>query len=289
MLKKIWMFFWNLLGDIRLSFYLLISAALLLLIGAFYSGMNYSYFAKLNEMRLQDWMIQRLATDLGITWWLPILLIVLFMLGVNTFICSWDCMYSLVPGRKEVSFRKFVHNITPSLIHYLFIAVMLGHAVTFILGSWQRIPVKEGASIKISEDLPEFRIDKIENEYFPKDSPLKNRIMQTTVSLGSAEGESLELSFLNHLACKGYHLHLDMEKKRKNKQKKQNILQEQKKETCNKEDVYHLKRDHKKKSRKLLLLVIDDPGLYIIISGFVMILILMSWYFIEIRKRNNVF
>ncbi len=288
MLKKIWMFSWNFLGDIRLSFYLLISAALFLLIGAFYSGMNYSYFSKLNEMRLQDWMIQRLAAEPGITWWLPLLLIVLVLLGVNTFICSWDRMSSLLPGRKEVSCRRFLNNITPSLIHYLFIIVMLGHAVTFMLGSWQRIPVKEGASIKISEDFPEFRIDSIENDYFPQDSPLKDRIRQTTVSMRSPKGESLELSFLNHLAFKGYHLHLDMVKKRKDKRSRQEIIEQQKKETCNKEDVYHLKSNQKKKSRKLLLLVIDDPGLYIIISGFVMILILMFWYFVEIRKRNNV-
>ena len=288
MLKKVCILLWDFMGDLRLTIYLLISSALLFFTGAYYSNLEFTLLANLNEMRIQDWMTQYLISGLDKTWWLPLLIIVLAILGINTFICSWNRIRMLITHRNRMHLGAFMINLTPSIIHCLFLTVMLGHAMTSTLGSWQRISLEKGEVISISDQHPNLIVDSIESEYFPKDSNMRERIKQTTVKLKNKDGNIFQVSFLNYLSLKGYHLHLDMNKKRqKGKDKKKPGSDINEPETCNKAHIFHVTKRQERKTRKLFLLVTDDPGLYIIITSFVLILILMLWYFIEYSRKKS--
>lgn len=285
---------WNFLGDLRLSFYLLLSASVFFLIGSVYTLNYYKFFNGLNEMRIQDWMLDHFASRLSITWWMPVLILLLALLGVNTFICSLNRIVTLIKGGAGGGLRKFFHTMTPSIIHLLFIMVMASHGITFVFGSWERLPLKNGEEVAI-EGMPALNVASIEDKYFPEDTGLKKRIEQTEVTLTKEDGEKITVSFLNHVKYGDYHLHLELARKGnwKELQKKEKRIGETVDEdSCNKAPIYHIaKQEVKEKERELRLVAIYDPGLNIIIAGFTLILLLMVWYYIEnsVKKNNRTF
>ncbi|MBN2160966.1 MAG: hypothetical protein JW807_16365 [Spirochaetes bacterium] len=284
MIKKIW----NSLGDIRLSFWLLLAAAVLFFTGMLHSSLDFSYFRAMNEMRIQDWLARELPARPGANWWLLPLLAVLFLLGVNTVICTINRVTALMSGRARTDYR-FIVSLFPSAIHILFITVMIGHAVTITTGIWTRVPLAEGAAIRVDPSLPALTVKKIEDSYFPHGSLLSNRIMKTNVSLIGDGGEEILLSYLDSIGYGGYRLHLDMVKD-KIPRHRQRLLAQIKKddETCNRAERFRSAERKRDPSQKLLLLAISDPGLPVILTAFSLILILMIWYFIEsFRKRGD--
>jgi hypothetical protein len=60
------------------------------------------------------------------------------------------------------------------------------------------------------------------------------------------------------------------------------------KETCNKSETYRSRERKREKAQTVYLLAISDPGLPVILTAFTLILVIMTWYFVEVlRKRNN--
>lgn len=282
---------WKMLGDLRLSFYLLVGASAIFVTGAAYATLKYKFFDGLNAMRMQAWMTMNFLSNISITWWIPVLIFILSILGINTFICSADRIISLVKSGSKVNYRKFFHSLTPCLIHFLFITVMAGHGITFLFGSWDRIPAMQGEKIKVN-DMPELTVESIKDIYFPDNTLFKNRILQTEVRLAASEGKTKVLSFLDHVEYGDYHLHLELVRKDKGKllEKPENKTEAPIDEkTCNKAPVYHIvKPIEKEKERELRIVAVKDPGLPFIIFSFSAILILMVWYYTEnSRKTGN--
>ncbi|MCU0822798.1 MAG: hypothetical protein MUC95_10080 [Spirochaetes bacterium] len=281
---------WTFLGDLRLSFYLLIGAALFFLIGAVYTGSNYKFFHGLNEIRLQDWMLENFALHLSITWWMPVLFLMLAILGLNTFICSVNRITELCRAGLGAGLRKFFHSMTPLLIHLLFIMIMAGHGITFVFGSWDRSPVKEGEAVNV-KNMPELRAASIEDLYFPKNTALKKRIRETEVKLRSGDGKEIEVSFLNHVKYGDYYLHLELVRNdswRDLKKPGKRIGGTIDEDTCNKAPIYHIAKPvEKDKERELIIVAIKDPGLPLVIFGFTAILILMVWYYAGNSRKKE--
>jgi len=277
---------WNFLGDLRLTFWLLMAAIVMFLTGTFYTNNNFAFFNKMNEMRIQDWMVSYMPDNIGITWWLPLLLLVMALIGINTFICSWNRISALIPLYGQMTFRNFFHAISPSLIHVFFLTVMLGHLITFTTGSWERAPIQEGTALKINGS--EFTVLSVKNEFFPDSSKLAGRVSQTRVLMKSREFGTVELSYLNRVQFMGYDLHLDMQKMRKKdilKEEKNVMLVPEDQENCNRAAVYNLKNTSRQ--RKHYLLAVSDPGLPVIVTGFSILLALMLWYFIEAFRKKG--
>lgn len=284
MIKKIW----DSLGDIRLSFWLLLAAASLFLTGMVYASLDFSYYRAMNEIRIQDWLSRELPARPGANWWLVPLIGVLFLLGVNTVICTINRIRALMSGHAKHDYR-FMVSLFPSAIHILFITVMIGHAVTICTGTWKRVPLSEGASIRIDPSLPEMTVTKIEDEFFPENSRLFNRIRQTTVTLLNDSGGELRLSYLDDIRYGDYRLHLDMVKKKTpGNHENRHAQMADSKETCNRSETFRSGERKREPAQEIYLLAITDPGLPVILTAFSLILILMIWYFIEtLRKREK--
>ncbi len=281
MIRKIWKF----LGSLELAFWLIMITSAVLFTGTLCTGANYSFFQTLNSTRIQDWLIQNFNGNILITLWLPALFIVMGLLGVNVFVCACQRISSLLPMREKIKPVKWLILLIPSLIHLLFIAVLIGHLLTFAGGRWERIPIEEGRTLT-ADGLPSMRVSSIEKEFFPSDSGFGNRISQVYVSLTDSSGEKIRLSFLNPVLLKGKHLHLDMKKKRmkaliKEPEKEPDSTDE---ENCNEAPAYHVKKTQPEP--KLQLLIVSDPGLYLILFSFTLILILMVIYFGSITNKK---
>jgi hypothetical protein len=281
--------FWDFLASIELTFYLIIAAIIFFLISASYNSLNFAFFLPMNEMMLQDWIGTYLFDRPDVTWWLPPLLGILTLLGINTAVCTIKRVNVIWQSRKSLDGKTFFHRLTPSLIHCFFLVIMTGHLVTFTAGSWQRIPLKKGGTVSIDTTLPPLKIDSISHEFYPPESALDRRISGTSLSIHGDSGKKFKLSYLSPVSYGRYHILLDMIKVRKkdmvDKKSAGKKIFFQDQNNCNKADLYHM--IEQEENKKLTLLIISDPGLPVIITGFTGILILMIWYFIVLYKTRT--
>ncbi len=273
MLKKIWHF----AGDIKISFALLMSATLILFTGSMYGNSDFALIRALNRTRVQDWMLENIAANLSVIWWVPVLFIVMGCLGLNTFICATNRVIELISRRNSFSKTRFFYLLTPTIIHYLFIFIMLGHFITFTTGKWEITPLEEGVHVNIGQEGTPFTVTSIRDSFFADTSEMRDRIYQTRVTLTDNKNKEIIIQYLSPVIINGHFLFLDKIKKKQIAQKIIDPVEGKIKETCNQAHVYHEKT---KKHIGLRLLVISDPGLCMIIVGLSVIMMLMAWYFI---------
>ncbi len=274
---------WNTLGDIRLAFILLVSASGILLIGSVYAGGDFALFHELNRARIQDWLPAQWADSPGNVWWIPLLFLIMGLLGLNTFICASNRIAQLMGQRRSLTAGRFGYLLMPSLVHFLFIMIMIGHLTTFVAGRWQTLPLVEGKQVTIGQENKTYQIQAINDQFFPETSALRDRIAQTTVTLVDDNQKATQLEYTRPAYMDGRFFFLDKIKKNKPKVKPR-ILPSTTEETCNKAHVYVEPNPVQKQGRQLLLIV-SDPGLPIIITGLTLILILMGGYFL-IRTKS---
>lgn len=283
MLKRTWDF----IGDVRLSFWLLLAAAGLFLAGMLHSSYDYSYFRVMNDVRIQDWLLRELPSRPGANWWLPALVLVLLLLGINTIVCTINRVTTLFTGSKRSGYL-FVQSLLPSAVHLLFVAVMLGHAITVTAGSWTRIPLTPGGIVSIDPSIPALAVRSIRDAYYPAGSRLANRLRQTEVILTADRGPVLSVSYLEPVRYHGYWLQLDMIKEKKEKIIAPAVKPKiEDSEICNKAETFRSVRPKRDRGQKLFLLAIRDPGLPVILAAFTLILIIMAWYFISLTITRN--
>jgi hypothetical protein len=269
---------WNVLGDIRVAFILLMAASATLLTGSFYAGRNFALFMELNRLRIQDWLPTHLADQPGVAWWVPLLFLIMGMLGVNTFICATNRMARLIRQRRGMPPGRFFHLLTPSLVHFLFIMIMIGHLTTFTAGRWQTLPLVADSSLSIAPGSAPIHVQALNDRFFPETSVLRDRIAQTTVTLVDANQEIMQLQYARPAYRDGRFFFLDKIKKGKSKVKER-VLPSTTDETCNKAHVYVETNQARMEGRQLLLIV-SDPGLAIIVTGLTLIMVLMIGYFL---------
>jgi len=213
MIKKII----NVLGDIDLTFWLLLGVTCLFIIGSFYSFMDYAFFESLDTMNIQNWLRENASAFPEKVWWVVALFFVLGVLGINTFLCACARIGSLLKRRKKIPTKNFLIALTPSLVHILFIVLLIGHLLTFTLGTYQRIPISNGSIITLPHQEP-IKILNITLQNFPEKSLLKERVQQGIVTIqkiGFKTAPSQTLKFLNPLSWNGLTFHVDIGKKLK--------------------------------------------------------------------------
>ena len=276
---------WNFLGEIKVAFVLLVAAAATLLTGAFYAEHNFSLFRELNRMRVQDWLAVHLAAQPEITWWVPLLFVIMAALGINTFICASNRFARLWRQRRTLLVGRFFYLLAPSLVHFLFITIMLGHLATFGLGKWQAIPITAGGQLTIVDGGEPYRVQSVQDRFFPETAALHNRIAQTVVTLTDGDEKLTHLQYARPVFKNDRFLLLDKTKPGHGAAKKK-LLPGTDEETCNKAHVYVEKNRPRIVGRQLLLIV-SDPGLVVIVSGLTLIMILMVGYFLAQTRGNR--
>ncbi|PKL16604.1 MAG: hypothetical protein CVV49_15415 [Spirochaetae bacterium HGW-Spirochaetae-5] len=272
-------------GDLRYAFRLILASAVIMAIGSIYASIHYSFFNSMNGVPLIDWYMTKGVEKLSITWWIPLLFFSFSLLGINTFACTLNRIMSLVPRRKNLGTKRFSVLISPSVIHILFLGMLAGHFLSFTAVTQEKIPFSEGDNIYLN-GIGDVKVTALRNEFFPESSMLSRRIKQTTVSISiNDNGTDItkNISFLEPAVIKGTIVQLDMEKKKDNRIEKPSPADE----TCNKEKKFHYADTTAQVNPQLYFLLTRDPGLFILLPGFFIVIIIMGWYFYQTNFSKN--
>lgn len=273
---------WNFLSDLRLTFWLLVAITAILVIGGLYSAFDYSFVDSINGARVQDWFFTTGITALHKSWWLPALFLAFTLFAVNTTACSIDRIITLVKKRKNMPFKTFSVLLSPSLIHCVFLIILAGHFITFVAVKQERLPMVPGNEITLP-DGSVFTVGDIRTQYYGDETLLRNRISQMKVSLApKLQGTAVrEIEFAEPHRVGTSHLHLDVDKKAAKMfmQKRKIVIDE----SCNKERVFN-PAEYRNRSMgpRIYLLVTTDPGLPLIVAGFIFLILIMVWYYYQV-------
>lgn len=273
--------FLDIIGDLRIAFWLLLAVAVIMWIGSLYASAEYQLFDSLNGVRVQDWFSEKGLGALSSTWWLPALFFAFALLGLNTAACTLRRVMALWPRRTDMPAKRFMVLLSPSIIHLLFIGMLSGHLLTFTALTQEKAPIEEGVVLDLA-GTGEFMVKSVKNEFFDKGSLLADRIRQTTVELSFMKNgveRTVPLEFLHSISMNGALLQLDMQKR---KMSGAPITQNPADETCNKEHNYHYAELLKETRPQLYIIATRDPGLFILIPGFALVILVMGWYFYQI-------
>lgn len=256
MIRKIW----NLCGDMKVNFWLIFAVSISLAVGSYYVQGYPKLFSPLNNSLVQDWFAEFGKYQLGHIWWLAVLFILAFLLGLTTFVCVMKRINQLWPQRKQLGFRAFSVRLSPSLIHLCFLVILVGHFSSLIIGYSQTFPLPLNQKIA----LPEGRsVEAIEQrfEYYTAPEVINGTIKQCTAVLKIQSPETTEireLSILHPIHTNGWSMHLD----------------------------YFVEKDAQQTQAvpELKLIVKKDPGVALVIWCFAFLCLLMFWYFPQRKK-----
>ncbi len=91
MFKKIWNFFTSL----KLTIYLGLIFILVTIIGSFYIQNNPDFFTEIDMQNFFKWFINASSLDFKKVLWIWAILLILFLLAINTFVCSIEKIISI--------------------------------------------------------------------------------------------------------------------------------------------------------------------------------------------------
>lgn len=276
-------------GDLRFAFWLILSAGVVMWAGSIYSTMNYTLINSLNGVPLAGWFSVQGIENLSVTWWIPVLFLIFALLGINTIACTLNRVMALLPRRKSIGLKRFLVLISPSVIHILFIFMLAGHLLSFTAVTQDRIPVTQGDKIQI-RGAGSIEVKSISYEYFPDSTLLRQRIRQVYVDFNTENKDGVNFyktAFMEPVFINGNIIILDMEKKKQ----EQIIKPDPAKENCNKEQKFHYAQSGSETKPQLYLLVIKDPGIFMLLPGFCIVILIMIWYFYQtaLSKKNKEF
>ncbi|HNQ65649.1 MAG TPA: hypothetical protein PK842_10030 [Smithella sp.] len=256
MMKQIW----NFCGDIKVNFWLIFAISLNLAAGAYFIKFNPSLFKPLNHSLVQDWFIQYGQYHIGQSSWVVLLFILAFFLGVNTFVCAAKRIAQLWPQRKQSGFRVFSVKIAPSLIHFCFLFILVGHFFSLIAIYEQNVPVRLNQQIALPEGIS-IEVVSREIERYTAPAAFEGALKQCSIVLelqGPQTSEIRELRVLHPIYWQGMSIHLDIITK---KHSQENAA-----------------------DQELMLIIKKDPGVAVVIVCFAVLCLLMSWYFPQRKK-----
>ncbi len=208
---------WSLAGGINLTIGLLILLVVDLSAGFICLKSNLSIFIPLNDVGLIAWLDTYGIKYLQYTAWFFLLLILLFLLAVNTFVCTTDKVVILFGNRSHYRSRiKFTLNFAPHIIHYSFVVILAGYLVSYIfalnLPANILLPEK---SILIPGTEYKIKLNKLNIEYY-KGQRLdffQDRAInpEAEILLTDKDGITIEktVSVNRPARFKGYSIHLD--------------------------------------------------------------------------------
>lgn len=177
-MKKIW----KALGSIRLTIMLLLMTVCDLAGGYLSLKGSEKIFRPLNDFGLIEWVNTYGRTYPGHTVWFFMLFILLFLLSVNTFVCTTDRVFLLIKNRKYFTDSpRFFLKFSAHIMHYALILILTGYLVSYLYAvtcSTMIIALKQDVMIPGTE--------------------IKTRLQ--SLSIDYYQGD--RLNFLNDRACK---------------------------------------------------------------------------------------
>jgi len=253
---------WKTIASVKTTVWLLTAATLFFIIGSIYFRLERQVLPQLNFRLFQDWFTEFGLGRLDLSWWLYLLLLTLFLLGVNTAACILDRLIQLLPLWKKTGRFEFAVTIMPTLIHLVFFLILSGHLLSSITGSVETVACGPGQTI----DLPGGRrieVLGLDYRYHTRPESLAGRLYGAAAPIRfhtpDYDGE-FTVKILAPVHRRGYSFHLDS-------------------------------LDKYAREKIMRLIIRRDFGIRLIIPGFWLIIAMMAWYFPalwRLKKKNEI-
>ena len=251
---------WDICGDMKVNFWLIVAIAINLAAGAYSIKYNPTFFRMLNHLPVQDWFLAYGRHQPEQCWWLALLFVLAFILGINTFVCAVKRIALLWLQKRSLGFRAFSLKISPSLIHLCFVAILAGHFISLIGGYELQVPVELHRQISLPQGNS-VEVMKQDIEYYTTPASFAGAVKQGKVILRIQNPEKTalkEMRVLHPLFWEGLSIHLDIATKTKSRQTAA--------------------------PPELTLVIKKDPGVVPMIGFFAVLCLLMFWYFPQRKK-----
>lgn len=245
---------WNLLASTRLCFWTLNLLCLNLVVGGLYARFDRRYRGLDSEL-FPSWLQQNFDIH---CWWLISLMLVLTVLGANTFACSCQRLNFLWQRRRNHGVAANMLLLCPTLMHLCFLLIISGHALTEFSGAKGRFPVRPGQQYKIAET----RLDiGTANHLFRSGGALDGYLQQSWVDMTLTDdrgSRNERIEVLKPVWHEGISYHLSLAGKQ-----------------------------NKGNAPKLVINAKKDPGLQLILIGNGLMSLLLCIYFFFVRKQSG--
>lgn len=149
-MRKVWSFF----SSLRLTLYLTYAITIDVIVGSLYFIKTPDAYSGIDHALLIDWWFDKGIQNLDTTWWIPVLVILVFFFAINTLVCSTDrlipiCRFffrerveKITMGGKDMEEedpslfkkRKSLAPFYPYIAHIGFLVALIGHLVGSISG-----------------------------------------------------------------------------------------------------------------------------------------------------------
>ncbi|MBI5182474.1 MAG: cytochrome c biogenesis protein ResB [Nitrospirae bacterium] len=157
---------WRLFSSIRFGIYLIILFSIVSLIGSFIMQGD-SFFEGMNHEVLFKWIYAYGIANIKLTWWLFVLILIAFILGISTIICNLERLLSLLALKRRLRKRWWLELSSYSM-HLGFLIVLMGHLISSATGFKSKGNiVYEGAPIKAPNMEYYVGIDNLNADYYP--------------------------------------------------------------------------------------------------------------------------
>jgi cytochrome c biogenesis protein ResB len=208
---------WKALGSIELAVALLLLLVADLGWGFFVLESGGNPFHPLNDVGLFEWAKTYGRVHIHHTLWFFVLLGLLFLLAVNTFVCTTIRVHALVKNRSAFAgWGRFFLKLSPHCMHYALILILLGDLSSYLLA--QTIPnniLTLGTAVRIRTTDYLVRLDSLDVEFKEEalSSSRRSRAVDAKAQLRFTDGKGIEvrsgaLSVNNPLWFEGFSLHL---------------------------------------------------------------------------------
>ncbi len=167
------------LASMKLTSILIVAVVATMLAGGFLTSYDeiYHAFKEMNDMIILDWLLKWSTHNTVVAIWFVILVVFAVALGINLVLCSWDNLL------KSWLKTKSLKQLTLFLIHFVFIIIMLLHAVAFFVGyKYGNIVLKEGDEFAFEDNyvLKLERIEFVDNPEILRKKKCSSRLDMTS-------------------------------------------------------------------------------------------------------------
>lgn len=242
--------------SIDLSILLLLGISLALLVGGIEAKLHPAIYSQLNFRKFQEWLPSH---GLESSWWIWLLFLLLTLFAVNTAACTTERLLELVKYHCKQTFFSFILQISPSVMHLCFLAVIGGHAISQFVAESLELPARSSATMQLQSGILQV-VDYRCSYHGETGLAGLAKSCSANLSFYTEKGATNHrVSLLQPIFLDGYSVHLIMAGK-----------------------------SELGKPPVLKLVLRKDPGLGLILLGNGILCLLMTWYFpVIIRNRTG--
>ena len=210
-LRAIWTFF----GSALLSVWVLLALVVVLCCGYYLFESAKHIYEPLNRLLLWDWIVSYGWSNLANTWWFFCFLVLLGLLVLNTFVCTWQKVAALVRREAGGSRLDYILRFSPHVMHAAFIIILASHLVTYVFGlNVQNNVLLLGREITMPGSDTKLKLESIDSEFYQGDrlAFYRGRAVTQDIVLVLTDADGSEarksLAYNSPIWFGGYSIHL---------------------------------------------------------------------------------